>query len=89
MAFCGYPDGEKAMSEFYRVLKNGGRLLLVDFEYPSNRNLFGYALTRLMEKGGCIIKNISKILEQFSFDYSEKEIGGFGGVHLYIARKKD
>jgi len=34
MAFSGYPDGIKAMSEFYRVLKTGGKLLLIDFEYP-------------------------------------------------------
>ena len=88
MAFTGYPDGEKAMSEFYRVLKPGGKLLLVDFIYPSNRNILGYALTRLMERGGDIIKNIPHILREFPFDYTEKEVGGFGSVHLYIATKR-
>ena len=33
MAFTGYPDGKKALSEIKRVLKPGGRLLLVDFDY--------------------------------------------------------
>lgn len=37
MAFSGYPNGKKAMSEFFRVLKENGRLLIVDFDYPSNR----------------------------------------------------
>ena len=31
MAFTGYPNGDKAMAELKRVLKKGGKLLLVDF----------------------------------------------------------
>ena len=44
MAFTGYPDGDKAMIELKRVLKHGGKLLLVDFDYPKNRNRFGYMI---------------------------------------------
>ena len=76
------------MSEFYRVLKEGGRLLIVDFDYPVNRNRFGYWLTKLMESAGDTIRDISKILQEFSFEYTEQEIGGFGSVHLYVARKR-
>jgi len=88
MALSGYPDGRKAMAEFHRVLKPGGKLLLVDFEYPSNRNWFGYILVKLMERAGDVIKPIANVLGEFNFDYSEQEIGGFGSVHFYIARKK-
>ena len=88
MAFTGYPNGKQAMSEFYRVLKEGGKLLIVDFDYPSNRNRFGYWLTKSMESAGDTIRDISKILQEFSFEYTEEEIGGFGSVHLYIARKR-
>ena len=87
MAFTGYPNGKQAMSEFLRVLKEGGVLLIVDFDYPLNRNRFGYWLTRLMESAGDTIRDISKILQEFPFEYIEEEIGGFGSVHLYIARK--
>ena len=87
MSFSGYPNGMKAMSEFHRVLKEGGKLLIVDFDYPSNRNPFGYLLTRLMETAGDTIRNIPRILQKFSFEYSEEEIGGFGAVHFYVARK--
>ena len=76
------------MSEFYRVLKEGGKLLIVDFDYPSNRNRFGYWLTKLMESAGDTIRDISKIVQAFPFEYTEEEIGGFGSVHLYIARKR-
>lgn len=88
MAFTGYPNGKQAMSEFYRVLKEGGKLLIVDFDYPSNRNRFGYWLTKLMESAGDTIRDISKIVQAFPFEYTEEEIGGFGSVHLYIARKR-
>lgn len=75
------------MSEFYRVLKEGGKLLIVDFEYPSNRNRSGCWLTKLMESAGDTIREISNSLHEFSFEFTEVEIGGFGSVHFYMARK--
>lgn len=87
MAFSGYPSGKQAMTEFYRVLKEGGKLIIIDFDYPSDRNLFAYWLTKLMESGGDTIKNISKIIQDFPFEATEEEIGGFGSIHLYLARK--
>ncbi len=87
MAFSGYPNGKRAMSEFYRVLKVGGRLLIVDFDYPANRNRLGYWLTKMMESAGDTIRDISNILQEFPFEYTEEEIGGFGSVHLYVAEK--
>ncbi len=87
MAFSGYPNGKRAMAEFYRVLKKGAKLIIIDFNYPSDRNLFGYGLTKLMESGGDTIKDISKIIQEFPFESIEEEIGGFGSIHLYQARK--
>ncbi len=87
MAFTGYPNGGKAMSELKRVLKKDGVLLLVDFDYPNNRNLFGYMIVRLWEKFGDIIKDISSLLIQHDFDYKDISVGGFGSVHLFIAKK--
>jgi ubiquinone/menaquinone biosynthesis C-methylase UbiE len=88
MAFSGYPNGKLALSEFHRVLKESGRLLIVDFDYPSNRNIFGYWLTKLMESAGDTIRDMSKILQDFHFEFTEEEIGGFGSVHFYVARKR-
>ncbi len=88
MAFSGYPNGKQAMAEFFRVLKEGGKLLIIDFDYPSNRNRFGYWLTKIMESAGDTIRDISKILQDFPCEYTEEEIGGFGSIHLYKARKQ-
>lgn len=62
--------------------------LLLDSNYPRNRNLFGYLLAKLMERGGDILKDISTLLDQFGFDFTGNEVGGWGSVHLYIAEKK-
>jgi len=87
MAFTGYPDGDKAMSELNRVLKKGGSLLLVDFDYPQNRNLFGYWIVRLWEKFGDIIKDISLLVTKYNFEYEDISVGGFGSVHFFKAKK--
>jgi len=87
MAFSGYPDEIKAMSELHRVLKKGGRLLMVDINYPANKNWIGMKTVQLWISLGDIIRDIGAIFEQFGFAYTDEEIGGFGCVHLYIAEK--
>lgn len=89
MAFTGYPDGDKAMSELRRVLKPDGRLLLVDFDYPKDRNIFGYWFVQLIEKFGDLIKDINSSLAKYGFEYKSSSVGGFGSVQLFIAIKKD
>ena len=88
MAFTGYPNGEKAMSELKRVLKDDGRLLIVDFDFPNNRNIFGYLIVKLWEKFGDIIKDINSLLKQHDLNYKDIPVGGFGSVHLFIAQKQ-
>ena len=88
MAFTGYPNGEKAMSELKRVLKDNGKLLIVDFDFPNNRNILGYLIVMLWEKFGDIIKDINSLLKQNGLDYKDIPVGGFGSVHLFIAQKK-
>jgi ubiquinone/menaquinone biosynthesis C-methylase UbiE len=69
MAFTGYPDGDKALSEMKRVLKTEGKLLLVDFDYPENKNIFGYYFVRLWESFGDIIKDMNCPLEKHNYGY--------------------
>jgi ubiquinone/menaquinone biosynthesis C-methylase UbiE len=87
MAFTAYPDGEKAMSELHRVLKKGGRLVMIDVGYPTDGNWLGMRMTRVWIALGDIIRDTGAMLHQFDFEYTEREIGGFGTVHLYVAEK--
>ena len=87
MALSGYPNPDRAIGEMVRVLKPGGRLLLVDFDYPADRNFIGYWITRLWENLGDLIKDISSHLSRQPLHYVEKSIGAFKSVHLYVCRK--
>jgi ubiquinone/menaquinone biosynthesis C-methylase UbiE len=87
MAFSGYPDGKKAMAEMRRVLASGGRLVLIDINYPTDGNWVGTRLTRCWQLSGDIIRDMDRILVAHGFDYEDIEIGGSGSVHLYICHK--
>jgi ubiquinone/menaquinone biosynthesis C-methylase UbiE len=87
MAFSGYPDGTIAMAEMRRVLVYGGRLVLIDINYPADRNSLGTNLTRCWQLAGDIIRDIDQMLVAHGFDYEDIEIGGFGSVHMYICHR--
>lgn len=88
LAFSGYPDGKRALAEMERVLKPGGRLVMIDIDYPKDRNRLGMALIKAWMASGDIIRNMGGLFEEFGWEIQEEEIGGFGSVHLYVARKR-
>jgi ubiquinone/menaquinone biosynthesis C-methylase UbiE len=88
MAFTAYPNGAKAMAELHRVLTRGGRLVMIDVGYPADRNWLGMRMARVWVALGDIMRDTGAMLHQFGFEYTEREIGGFGTVHLYVADKK-
>ena len=87
MAFTGYPDAHKALSELHRVLKPGGKLVMVDIDYPKNGNWPGRQATRFWIAFGDLVRDMDQLFQSFNFETTDQEIGGFGSVHLYIARK--
>jgi ubiquinone/menaquinone biosynthesis C-methylase UbiE len=88
MAFTGYPDARKALSELRRVLKPGGRLVMVDIAYPKDDNWLGVRATRFWAAFGDLIRDMDVLFSEFNFEAIDHEIGGFGSVHLYIALKR-
>jgi ubiquinone/menaquinone biosynthesis C-methylase UbiE len=87
MAFSGYPDGEKALTEMIRTLKNGGRLIMIDVNYPSNGNWMGMKMAKFWSAAGDIIRDMDSLLNEFNLEYEKREIGGSGSVHLYVIKK--
>jgi len=85
MAFSGYANGRQALAEMDRVLKPGGRLVMIDINHPKDQNWLGTKLTEFWMAGGDIIRDMDALFKSSGWEYSDKEIGAFGSVHLYIA----
>ena len=89
MALSGYPDAARALAEMWRVLRPGGRLVLIDINYPRNQNWLGMALIRFWQRVGDIIRDVDSLLQTCGFEYDDAAIGGFGSVHMYLCEKPD
>ncbi len=87
MAFSGYPDGVKALAEMKRVLRPGGKLIMIDFSYPSDGNWIGTKLTALWKLTGDVIRDMPRLFRELELDYTDEAIGGSRSVHLYVATK--
>ena len=71
------------------MLASHGRLVLIDINYPTDRNWIGTRLTRCWQWSGDIIRDMDRILIAHGFDYQDIEIGGFGSVHMYVCHRSD
>ncbi len=88
MVFTGYPDAAAAAAELVRVLKPGGRLVLIDIDYPRDGNRVGTAFVeRLWKPFGDLVRNVSALLSDAGLDVRDDEIGGWGSVHRFLATK--
>lgn len=88
MAFSGYPNGQKAMKELTRVLKPDGKLLILDYDFPKNRNILGYGAVKFIELCGDIIRNVPRLAKQSHCSCKRKTVGCFGAVQLFMIQHK-
>jgi len=87
MALSGFPRASAVLDAFHRVLKPEGRLVLLDVAYPCDPNALGMAVTEAWKLTGDLIRDVGSLLTESGFRFDEQEIGGFGSVHLYVARR--
>ncbi|MBE6071857.1 MAG: methyltransferase domain-containing protein [Clostridium butyricum] len=78
-SFHHYPNVEKFFKECYRVLKNGGRLIIMDVEPPSKiiRWVYNHIILRFANKGDVHVYNIEEtktlyLSTRFNFESGKK-----------------
>lgn len=89
MAFSGYPDGARAMAELGRVLRPGGRIVMIDFSYPADGNWLGARVARLVERSGDVLRPMGELFGACGLSWSDEPIGAWGSVHLYLATRPE
>jgi hypothetical protein len=65
----------------------GGRLILMDINYPNDGNWLGMKMGRFWILLGDLIRDMHSLFAQFGFELLDREIGGFGSVHMHLATK--
>ena len=73
-----------------RVLRPGGRLVIIDVNYPADGNRVGSVIVQTVEAlrriaAAHLIRDMPALFKELGLDAVDREIGGFGSVHLYIA----
>ncbi len=86
--FSSIKNIEKVLREIKRVLKNRGRVVIVDVCFPSDGNIKGIMLVRFWKLLGDIIRDIPIYLnkEEFRIIF-KKEFAKSKTVHIIVAEK--
>ena len=86
-AFTLYQNPSQAMNEFYRVLVPGGRLVMLEYDYPVDGNRVGTMIVNWARRNKVPYLNFGPLLKSVGFEHEDHALGWWGVLHMYIAHK--
>lgn len=85
---AGLPDGGQAVREMARVLRTGGRVVMVGIGVPSDGNRLGTLLARLWESIGDVLYDQRGLVQQAGLTLATyREFGPGRHIRLIVAHK--
>lgn len=87
MAFSGYPHAGAAMAELMRVLRPGGRLVLLDFVSTDDLGVVGKGYVKLAIVLGDVMRDMDQVFEDSGLSAESKVIGAGGSLKLFWVDK--
>ncbi len=85
-ALSAIPDGDAALDEMARVLRPGGRVVIVDAGESAQGTWFAWALARLWETLGDYMRDEVPLLEARGLAVEREEFGPGGCVHVVAGK---
>lgn len=88
-AFTLYQNPDKAMHEFYRVLAPGGRLILMEYDYPKDGNWLGKLKVEWARWMKVPYVAFPDLLRSAGFSFEDYALGNSGILHMWVATKPE
>jgi ubiquinone/menaquinone biosynthesis C-methylase UbiE len=86
-AFSAFPDAGVALDEMVRVVRPGGRVIIVDAGEASDGNLVAHLLARLWAAVGDYIRDEVPLMEARGLAVEREEYGPWRCVHVVVGTR--
>jgi ubiquinone/menaquinone biosynthesis C-methylase UbiE len=86
-ALTAVPDLDVALEEMVRVIRDGGRVVVVSVGNPESNSRLTRTATAVWRAAGDIIRDEAAALRNLRLRPSTRDFGPFGSIHLVVAVK--
>lgn len=86
-AFSAFPDAETAMDEMVRVVKPGGKLIIVDAGEAQDGNAMAHFLAQLWSAFGDYMRDEAPLMKAHGLTVTREDCGPWGCVHITVGAK--